>query len=167
MGSDFSSNAPTTYHDPKVQIFMDPGRVHDIAHKDLLHHLNLIKDSWKKIAATLEDLKLGWAGESAEAAEAFSERLMNVQADVFGVPEEEGDRAKAGILDLLRYGAVHAAANFGAAEGNATEYLNKFADELGVKVKVKEGEDLPPPESNPNGPVSIDYGTAAVKPSSD
>ncbi|GAB2964967.1 hypothetical protein GCM10027280_62250 [Micromonospora polyrhachis] len=165
MGSDFSSNAPAVYHDATVQIFMDPGKVHDIAHGDLLHYLGMIKDSWKKIADTLEDLKLGWAGESAEAAQAFSERLINVQADVFGVSEEEGDRAKAGILDLLRYGAVHAAANFGAAEGNATEYLNKFAAAL--EEKVEEGEDVPQPESNPNGPVSIEYGTALVKPPSD
>ncbi|GAB2964980.1 hypothetical protein GCM10027280_62270 [Micromonospora polyrhachis] len=96
MGSDFSSNAPAVYHNPTVQIYMDPGEVHDIAHGYLLRYLGMIKDSWRKIADT-------WQGD----AKTYYEGLQgewNLAADgLFGQTGVMGQIASALNLSWNNY----------------------------------------------------------------
>jgi hypothetical protein len=150
----YDIDAPWFYHDTSMVIGMDPGSVYD-ASIHLKRQLELINESWKKISDTLSDLKLSWAGETAQASDDFYGRLLSAQADMFGVRDEVGS-SKAGIVGLLRYAAVNSSASFGAAEDAVTALCNRFADGLEAQAP----KDGPGPADDPNGPVSIDYGKA-------
>ena len=156
MGIEYDLDAPAFYHDASVRIGMDTDYVHDAAHVHIKNQLDLVKASWKKISDTLADLKLGWTGEGAGASDAFFQRLSAAQADMFGV--EDGIQSKAGILDLLRYAAVNAAASFGAAEDSVTDLCNKYAD--GLAAEPSDADKNQALVSEPDGPVAIHYGKA-------
>ncbi|MET7704717.1 hypothetical protein [Micromonospora sp. NPDC005413] len=148
------SDGATNYDASAVRINVDMYYMHRSASVYLASLITNLQDDWTEIGNTWEQLKIGWLGESSEAADAFNERLKDVQNRLFGTPDP-ADTTKVetpGILDRVRYGAVVAAANYNAAEHAVTDMFDDF-----VHAIAGEGDGAPQDSTMP--PITVDYNT--------
>ncbi|MFG1885216.1 hypothetical protein [Micromonospora sp. NPDC049102] len=153
MSDPFPSGAPTSYDDALSVLSVDPGAIYQVAHVEMVAELDEIVKCWNRIGSAWSDLKLGWAGESASAAEDFNRRLDNVQAELFGVDDKKDP--KPGIFGLIRGVAVQAASNYDGTENQIFRMFQQFANNL----ESASGGDAPPQGSDAN-PIKISYGNS-------
>ncbi|SCG57334.1 hypothetical protein GA0070619_3608 [Micromonospora zamorensis] len=150
------SDGATNYDASAVRINVDMYYMHRSASVYLASLVTSLQDDWKEIGATWDQLKIGWLGESSEAADTFNERLKDVQNRLFGTPDPT-DPTKVetpGILDQIRYGAVMAAANYNAAEHAVTDMFDDF-----VHAIADEGEGGGEQQDTTLPPITVDYNT--------
>src|SRR4051794_7338829 len=79
------------YDATDAKIAVSPGMIHDYASMSMAVEIHQIENYWKTISDAWNSLKLGWGGESADAAQAFNVRLQDVQNRLFGTPEMGAD----------------------------------------------------------------------------
>ncbi|MEU7919282.1 hypothetical protein ACGFIP_03345 [Micromonospora zamorensis] len=150
------SDGATNYDASAVRINVDMYYMHRSASVYMASLITSLQDDWREIGDTWDQLKIGWVGESSEAADAFNERLQDVQNRLFGTPDP-ADTTKVetpGILDRVRYGAVVAAANYNAAEHAVTDMFDAF-----VHAIAGEGEGEGGPQDSTMPPITVDYNT--------
>jgi hypothetical protein len=160
----------TNYDATDAKIAVSPGTIHDYASMSMAVEIQQIESYWKKISDAWNSLKLGWGGESADAAQAFNARLQDVQNRLFGTPEmgpdgkptlttdKDGNKVthivKPGVLTQCRMLGVMAAANYGDAEEQVKAMFQDFVNQLtdGSSEAVPQ-----PPVDVTTGPVTEIY----------
>jgi hypothetical protein len=146
----------TTAYDPStVRIDVELYYMHQYASVYMPSLITNLQDDWKKIGEIWDQLKISWVGESSEAADAFNNRLKDVQNRLFGTPDK-ADPTKVetpGILDRIRYGAVVAAANYNSAEHSVTNMFDDFVNAIAGEGDGKDPQDSTMP------PITVDYNT--------
>lgn len=153
MPESFSPGAPADYDDSLLKtVSADPAAMYDQAHVKLPPELDAIVACWNTIGNAWEGLKLSWAGQSAEAAQAFNDRLQNVQAELFGVDDDTNP--KPGILGLIRAVALQAATNYDNAEHQVEILFRDF----GSALQTGGGSGGGSPQNTSDSPISITYG---------
>ncbi|WP_422747583.1 hypothetical protein [Micromonospora sp. WMMD1219] len=140
------------YNPSGVQIDVNMHDMYGHAAVFLASLVDSLQDDWLAIANIWDQLKIGWVGESADAADAFNTRLEDVQQRLFGTPDPDNPTMveTPGILDQVRYGAMMAAANYNSAEHTVTDMFNAFLASMSGEM---EGE----PQDSTMEPITVDY----------
>jgi len=102
--------------------------------------LNLISDAFSKIYGIWDDLKLSWAGDSADAAQKLQADLNQLQKRLYGAKLYPiGDVP--GVIGQMSSVAASAAVNYSNVEESNADNFNKMNDAI-------EWQPLPPEESD-------------------
>ncbi|MFF5175364.1 hypothetical protein ACFY3U_22410 [Micromonospora sp. NPDC000089] len=149
--------AEVDYNSLSTNIDVSPHSMH-LAAKGIELISTTIAEHWGTIGKTWEDLKLGWIGDSSEAADAFNVRLTGIQERLFGVPSDDGETVdKLGLLDQLRAGVLHAASNYDNAEWSVIDVWESFCSQLS-QAEESSGDEPPSPSVDTKlDPIKVDY----------
>ncbi|MFI5935025.1 hypothetical protein [Actinoplanes sp. NPDC051494] len=147
------ADSTTNYDTATIRIDVEMYFMHQYASVYMPSLITSLQEDWTKVGKIWEAIKIGWVGESSEAADSFNTRLKDVQNRLFGTPDK-ADPTKVetpGILDRVRYGAVMAAANYNSAEHAVTNMFDDF-----VHAMTGEGDGKGPQDST-TPPITVDY----------
>ncbi|MGW1045347.1 WXG100 family type VII secretion target [Streptomyces sp. NPDC002547] len=120
------------------------------AGRNLISLANEMGSSIKRIYDTIADLKLAWVAESADEAQAFSERWSRVMVNMFG--EEDG---ATGALPALAGGILATAIGFSQADELLEQAFISLSNELAVPSG--DGSQTPTDHVGSEFPVNQDY----------
>ncbi|WP_306204573.1 hypothetical protein [Actinoplanes sp. RD1] len=145
------------YNLVSTEIYVSPQSMHQYAAEHMKVVMNSLVDNWDAIGRTWEDLKLGWIGDSADAADEFNARLKDIQERLFGVPAADGKSVETpGLLDRARSGVIVAAANYNAAEHSVTDLWDAFCAQMRQEGETTNGEPAPSQDTALD-PIRADY----------
>jgi hypothetical protein len=85
-----------------------------------------VAQSLTNISNTLNDLKLGWAGKTAEEAQEFGDRWLRVATELFGTD----DHPEYGVLNVIVNGVLDVGDMFAQIEGGIMGYFDDFKKSL-------------------------------------
>jgi len=138
---------PESYDDSGVTINVEPEMIFQSATVAIPSLGREIADSVNRISQVWSDLKLGWVGNTAQAAQDFNDRWVSSINELFG----SKDGSTTGVLASIAKGVEMAGSNYGQAEDVVTNMFNQTASSLGQGS----GSDTPAdPHRAVDGPVS-------------
>ncbi|MEU8167254.1 hypothetical protein AB0B97_12110 [Micromonospora sp. NPDC049004] len=146
------------YNLTSTEINVSPQTMHRYAAQHMKVVMTNLVEHWDAVGKTWESLKLGWIGDSAEAADEFNARLKDIQERLFGVPSADGQTVETpGLLDKVRSGVVVAAANYNNAEHSVTDMWDAFCAQMRQEAEST-GDSAPPPSDDTTlDPIKADY----------
>jgi WXG100 family type VII secretion target len=130
----------TTDYDAVKNIHVEPDTLKTIA-DTLTQHAQDVASSIGNITNTLTDLQLGWAGQSAQEAEDFDNRWVQVMTELFGT---KNDPSK-GVLNAIVDGLLTARAGFSTTEQALKGMFHNFTDALDKQAQPNSDNSTTPP----------------------
>jgi hypothetical protein len=103
------------------------------------------------IVATLNTLKLGWAGATAEEADDMKRRFIMVMQHLVGTQDDPDQ----GALNKVMKAVNLAAQNYANAEKSVVDMFNKFGTDLDPNSPKK---DHPPRQDSKAPPITETFG---------
>lgn len=149
--------AEANYNLASTEIHVSPSEMHSAA-ETIKGVTTSIAEHWETIGKTWADLKLGWIGDSADAANQFNADLKGIQERLFGVPSADGKTVETlGLLDQLRGGVLVAAANYDNAELSIKDMWKAFGEQI-TQEPEDSGDGAPTPSKDTDlDPIKVDY----------
>ncbi|MCI4061403.1 hypothetical protein MRQ36_01945 [Micromonospora sp. R77] len=149
--------AEANYNLASTEIDVSPSEMQSAA-ETIKGIITSIAEHWETIGKTWTDLKLGWIGDSADAATQFNTRLTDIQERLFGVPSADGETVETpGLLDQLRGGVLVAAANYDSVELSVKDMWKAFSEQMAQEPEDS-GDGAPPPSKDTTlDPIKADY----------
>ncbi|NGM15650.1 hypothetical protein O3597_04060 [Verrucosispora sp. WMMA2044] len=146
------------YNLASTEIYVSPQTMHRYAAEHMKVIMTDLIGCWETIGQTWESIKIGWIGESADAADEFNTRLKDIQERLFGVPTADGEGVETpGLLDKVRSGVVVAAANYNNAEHSVTDMWDAFCAQMEQEPEASDGSPPPANEDTTLDPIKADY----------
>ena len=148
MAEPYATKPPANYGERSSDFAANPSLMWASA-RNVQTYIDAVVDEWLKIAKIWEDLKISWAGQSAEAAQELNERLRKLQVELFGRPKTDAQSELPGILTEVRAAADRAAQIYDTTETNINGAWRRMYEAL-----VAEN---PPPPQDTTGvpPISL------------
>jgi hypothetical protein len=137
---------PSNYDNANIMIRVDPNTLYACAAVDMTQESQVIVDAINSIVGIWNNLRLGWAGATADQAQDFSNRWLSAVNAFFGTKDNPEDGAFPRIIDAV----LTAADNYGQAEDTNVQMFRALADELNSPPSTP-----PPPTRDQNqGPIT-------------
>ncbi|HWS33953.1 MAG TPA: hypothetical protein VN408_14570 [Actinoplanes sp.] len=166
-----SADAPATYNDGQTiyiypeqvwkQTFYvdDPNKTHttiESQYGNIPNLMRLMGLNFKTIADTWDELKLSWAGDSAEAAQDLNEQLQQLQNRLWGMKlTDRKDQDVPGVIGQMCAIAAGATINYSQAENTNQQMMSDLRDRVTAEAKP----DAPITNDNiTDPPVLLTYG---------
>lgn len=138
--------APGNYNDFGIMLKVDPNTLFGYATADMPAEAESIAGSIGNIVNIWNDLKLGWAGTSADEAQDFSNRWNAAITKLFGTEDDPESGAFPKIARAVGYAAI----NFGETE----DVVAKMFASLSEGLAAPPGTPQPPTRDEHDGPVT-------------
>ena len=141
--------APHNYDDAGIVIQVNPTVMFLESTVTMSAYGQVIADHIGAIVDIWNGLKLGWSGDTAEAAKGFFDEWSNAIRDLFGT-EDDPDR---GVLNKIANAVATAALNYGGTEDAVTTMFDNISSAIEVAAIIRPVTPLSN-YSDPNRPLS-------------
>jgi uncharacterized protein YukE len=150
--------APSNYDDSGMMIRVDPDSLYRYATVDISNRAEALANSIENIVQVWNDLKLGWAGDTASEVQDFFDQWNHAVDRLFGTKDDAGS----GALPRIADGVDLASVNYGEAEDVVIKNFASLV--VGLDIGFVQGlaphvphSIQPPPTRNPDpteGPIT-------------
>jgi len=144
--SNYNGQPPSDYDDAGMLIQVDPNTLYSYATVDMVNEADLIAQSISSIVEIWNNLRLGWAGATADEAHDFNDRWVHAVEGLFGTKDHPED----GAFPQLASAVDAASINYGEAEDTVMKMFQSLTHDLNSPPSTP-----PPPTRDQNqGPVT-------------
>lgn len=137
---------PSNYDDPSLLIQVNPNSLWSYATVDMVNEGQAIADAITAIVGIWNSLRLGWAGATADAVQAFSAKWAAAVEALFGTQADPNSGAFAMIANAV----AQAAGNYAEAEDSNQKMFLKLSN----SITSPSGTPPPPTRDQDQGPIT-------------
>jgi hypothetical protein len=136
---------PGNYDDAGILLRVDPDTLYSYATVDMTQESQVIVDAINNIVGIWNNLKLSWAGTTAEEAQDFSNRWNSAVEALFGTQDKPEDGAFPRLADAVDYASI----NYGVAEDAIVRMFQSLTNGLNSPP-----HGTPPTRDQNQGPIT-------------
>jgi uncharacterized protein YukE len=117
-----------------IKLYVNPNELKGYA-RSLRDDANDIVNNINDIQNTFGDLKLGWAGKTADEAESFNDQWNSTMKELFGTKDDPGT----GVLSAILMGVTAAASGYAYTEQAISTMFRQFSAQLSGAGQPSDG----------------------------